>query len=200
MSFQRGTRIVVALWVGAGIAACVLALLRTVSVGAPTATEIMFAVVFGSLMAASWVWPITLYTDGESGAVDLDEAFFVLLVLLIPAAFTVLVFAFVTIATQAIKRRPLLKSAFNVGQVVSSVGLGALVFALLHGAQAPDGYAKVGAALAGALTYLVVNTGATVSIMLTRGTPWRRTILGGLEGGSSCPRAVSASPSPSGCC
>ena len=142
----------------------------------------MFAAVFGALMAASWIWPITLYIDGESDAIDLDEAFFVLLVLLIPAALTVLVFAFVTIAAQAIKRRPFVKSAFNVGQVVTSVGLGALVFTLLHGTQDPVGYAKVGAALAGAACYFVVNTGSMVSIMSTLGTPWRRTVFGGMKG------------------
>ena len=120
--------------------------------------------------------------------------------LLIPAAFTVLVFAFVTIATQAIKRRPLLKSAFNVGQVVTSVGLGALVSRCSTARRAPDGYAKVGAALAGALTYLVVNTGATVSTMLTAAPRGGGRSSGASRGGSSCPRALSASPSPSGCC
>ena len=105
MSFQKSTRIVVVLWAAAGLAACALALYRTVTVAAPTATVIMFAAVFGALMAASWVWPITMYIDGESDAIDLDEAFFVLLVLLIPAALTVLVFAFVTIGTPHIGPR-----------------------------------------------------------------------------------------------
>jgi diguanylate cyclase (GGDEF)-like protein/PAS domain S-box-containing protein len=182
VNFQKSTRFVVGLWAAAGLSACAVSLYRTVTVGAPTATVIMFAAVFGVLMAASWVWPITMYIDGESDAIDLDEAFFVLLVLLIPAALTVLVFAFITIAAQAIKRRPLVKSAFNVGQVATSVGLGALVFTALHGAHAPVGYAKVGAALAGAVTYFVVNTGAMVSIMSTLGTPWRRTVFGGLQG------------------
>jgi diguanylate cyclase (GGDEF)-like protein/PAS domain S-box-containing protein len=74
------------------------------------------------------------------------------------------------------------KSAFNAGQVVVSVGLGALLFGLLHGEQAAMGYGKVGAALAGAVVYFVVNTGAMVSIMSTMGIPWRRTVLGELPG------------------
>ena len=47
-------------------------------------TDVVLAVVFGALMAASWIWPIMLYIDDESDAIDLDEAFFVLLVLLVP--------------------------------------------------------------------------------------------------------------------
>ena len=78
------------------------------------------------------VWPITLYVDGESDGIDFDEGFFVLLVLLMPSAMTVLVFAFVTVAAQAIKRRPLVKSVFNAGQVITSVGVAALVYALLR--------------------------------------------------------------------
>ncbi len=57
----------------------------------------------------------------------MDEAFFVLLILLVPAPMTVLVFAFVSVAAQAIKRRPLVKSVFNAGQVLTSAGVGAVV-------------------------------------------------------------------------
>ena len=182
MRYPRSTRIVVALWVAAGLAACALSLAHIVSSGRPSTTSFVFAAVFGVLLAVSWIWPITLYIDGESDGIVLDEAFFVLLVLLVPAAMTVLVFAVVVAAAQAIKRRALLKSAFNVGEVATSVGLGALVFTLLHGAQQPVGYAKVGAALAGAACYFVVNTGAMVTIMSTLGTPWRRTVFGGIKG------------------
>ena len=43
----------------------------------------------------------------------------------------------------SIKRRPLAKSIFNVGQVVTSAGVGALAFVLLHGSTDSLGYAKV---------------------------------------------------------
>ena len=48
-------------------------------------TEIACAAVFGALMAATWIWPLTHYVDGESDAVDFDEGFFVLLILLVPS-------------------------------------------------------------------------------------------------------------------
>jgi len=133
-------------------------------------------------MAASWIWPITLHIDGQSDGVVLNEGFFVLLVILVPSAMAVLVFVVVSVCAQAIKRRPLVKSVFNVGQVVTAAGLGALAFTSLHGAQVPIGYAKVGAALVGAACYFVVNTGAMETIMATFGTPWHRTVSGGIKG------------------
>ena len=92
-----------------------------------------------------------LYIDDQSDAFDLDEGFFVLLIMLVPAAMTVLVFAVVAVVAQAVKRRPLVKSVFNVGQVVTSAGIGALAFVLVHGPDHSDGYVKVGAALVGPL-------------------------------------------------
>jgi diguanylate cyclase (GGDEF)-like protein/PAS domain S-box-containing protein len=182
VSFPTSTRVVAALWVAAGVVAGALALDRAQSIGAATATDVMFAAVFGVMLVASWVWPITLHVDGVSGAVDVDEAFFVLLVLLVPTALMVLVFALATIVAQAITRRALLKSVCKVGQVVTSVGLGALVYGLLHGRQAPSGYAAAGAAVAGAVTCFVVHAGAMASLRATLGTPWRRSVLGELEG------------------
>ena len=167
----------------AGLVVCTLSLARMISLGPPSATEIVFAAVFGALMAASWVWPITLYIDGQSDGVVLDEGFFVLLVLLVPSVMTVLVFAVVAVCAQAVKRRPFVKSVSNVGQVVTSVGVGALAFVLLGSAHAPVGYANVGATLVGAVCYLVVNTCAMVTIMSTFGTPWRRTVFGGIKDG-----------------
>ena len=172
----------IAAWALAGLVVLGIALNRTLSAGWPGATAIWFASVFAVVMAISWIWPITLYIGGESDAIDFDEGFLVLFLLLIPAPMTVLAFAAVTIAGQAIKRRPLAKSIFNVGQVVTSAGVGALVFVLLHGSTDTVGYAKVGAAIVGALCYFVVNTGSMVTIMTTLGTPWRSVVFGGIEG------------------
>ena len=182
MNLPKSTRIVVASWAAAGLVVGALSLARVISSAPPSATEIVFAAVFGALMAASWVWPVTRYTDGQSDGVVLDEGFFVLLVLLVPSVMTVLVFAVAAVCAQAVKRRPFVNSAFDVGRVVTSAGVGALVFVLLGGAYAPVGYAKVGAALAGAVCYLVVGTCATVTIMSTLGTPWRHTAFGGIKG------------------
>ena len=175
-------KVVVAVWVTTGTVALVTAAQRMWVTGWPGGTALTFAVVFGALMAASWVWPIMLYIDDQSDAFDLDEGFFVLLIMLVPAAMTVIVFAVVAVVAQAAKRRQLAKSVFNVGQVVTSAGIGALAFVLVHGSDHSAGYAKVGAALVGAVCYLVVNTGAIASILACLGTPWRETAFGGMKG------------------
>jgi diguanylate cyclase (GGDEF)-like protein/PAS domain S-box-containing protein len=174
--------IVVATWTATGTAALVIAAQHHRVSGWPGGTATMFAVVFGALMAASWVWPIKLYIDDQSDTFDLDEGFFVLLIMLVPAAMTVLVFAVVAVVVQCLKRRPLVRSAFAVGRVVTSAGVGALAFVVVHGADYSAGYVKVCAALIGALCYMVVNNGAIVSILATLGTPWRETVFGGIEG------------------
>jgi diguanylate cyclase (GGDEF)-like protein/PAS domain S-box-containing protein len=182
VSFPTTTRLVAGLWLAAGLVTLGVALDKALAAGWPGSTSVLYVTVFGLLLVASWIWPITLYAvDGESDAMDFDEGFLVLLVLLVPASLTVLVFGVALIASQAIKRRPLVKSAFNVGQVVTSVGVAATVFVLLHGSQDAMGYGKVGAALAGATCFFVVNTGAMATIMATLGTPWRQTVFGHLR-------------------
>jgi diguanylate cyclase (GGDEF)-like protein/PAS domain S-box-containing protein len=182
VKLPKMSRLVIAGWALTGLVALGIGLDRTLAAGWPGADAIWFTSVFGVLMAISWIWPITLYIGGESDAIDFDEGFLVLFLLLVPASMSVLVFAAVTIAAQAIKRRPLAKSIFNVGQVVTSAGVGALAFVALHGSTGSLGYAKVGAAIVGALCYFVVNTGAMVMIMATLGTPWRRVVMSGIQG------------------
>ena len=182
MRLPKTSRAVIAAWALSGLVVFAIALDRTLVGGWPGATSIWFTSVFAVLMAVSWIWPITLYIGGESDAIDFDEGFLVLLLLLVPASMSVLVFAAVTIAAQAIKRRPMAKSIFNVGQVVTSAGVGSLAFVLLGGSTDPVGYAKVGAAIVAALCYFAVNTGSMVTIMATLGTPWRRVVFAGIEG------------------
>ena len=182
MNLPKSSRVVIAFWAAAGLVTLALSFVSMENAGWPGGMDVVFAAVFGALLAATWIWPLTLYFDSESDGIDFDEGFFVLLILLVPSAMTVLVFAFVTFAAQAIKRRPLAKSIFNSGQVITSVGVAALVFSLLHGTPEEHvGYAGVLAALAGATCYFLVNNAAMVSIMTTLGEPWRRTVFGGLK-------------------
>ena len=190
------------MWAVAGLLAATVALRHTLSAGAPTATVIAFVAAFCVLMAAGFIWPITRDVAEGPDAIDVDEAFFVLLVLLVPASLTVLVFAVAMVVALSIRRRPMAWSAFNVGRVVASVGLGALVFALLHGQQAPPGYAKVeSGARRCAVTLLRRQHGCHglhhVDVGHLRGAG---RCSGDSPGGSPGDRrAASASPSPSRC-
>ena len=178
----RGTRGVVAAWAAVGLVTLGLATYRLWVSGWPTLTDVVVAAVYGALLAASWVWPLTLSIGDHSDAFDLDEGFFVLLILLVPPAMTVLVFAVVAIVVQALKSRSLFRAVFNASRVVTSAGVTALVFVHLHGPDHTVGYAQVGAALVASACYLALNTAAIASILATLGTPWREAVFGGLWG------------------
>src|SRR5450755_746579 len=87
----------------------------------------IIAAAMGVLALASWVWPVVVYRGGESEAVNMDEGFFVILALLVPPLVTLGTFALATVFAQVARRRPLLKSVFNVGQVLLAAGLGLAV-------------------------------------------------------------------------
>ncbi len=174
----RRTRIVVAAWAALGAVALTLAAARQAVVGWPNETETTFALVFGVLLAASWLWPISLSVENRSDAFDLDEGFFVALVLLVTAPMTVLVFTLAAAVTLAIKRESREKWAFEVGRVVTSAGVAALAFVAVDGGQASSGYARIGAAVVAAVCYLVVSTCANLSVQAAQGSRWRQTMAG----------------------
>ena len=95
------------------------------------------------LVTGSWIWPMMIYRGTESEAVHLDEGFFVIMALLLPAAETILVFAVATVVAQVVRRRPMVKSAFNFGQVLVAAGL---ALAVSRGLAAPTAKLTVGAA------------------------------------------------------
>lgn len=173
--------LVVAVWVVAGLVVLAVAVERLWTGGWPSGTATLFAVVFGALMAASWIWPITLFVHDQSDVFDIDEGLFVLLILLVPPDLTVLVFAVAALVAHVVRRRAILRTVFNAGRVVTSTGAAALTFVILDGPQHPTGYVKVAAALAGAAAYFIVNTGAIVAILTAIGTPWREALTGGIR-------------------
>ena len=66
--------------------------------------------------------------------------------------------------------------------MITSAGAAALVYGSLHG-QSHAHRLRQGRCGAGRVVcYYVVNTGAMVTIMATLGTPWRRTVVGGIGG------------------
>ncbi len=91
----------------------------------------------GALALGSWVWPVVVYRGGESEAFNMDEGFFVILALLVPPVVTLGTLALATAMAQAVRRRPLVKSAFNVGQVLIAAGLG---LAVSRSVARPDGF------------------------------------------------------------
>ena len=151
------------------------------SSGLPSARHLALVGLFGALLVVSWLRPLMIFVDDESEAVHLDEYFFIVLVMLVPPAATVLTFALATTVAQILRRRPLVKSAFNVGQVVLSASTGVAVYrAVLPPAHRLD-VAMLAAAVAGAVAYLVVNSAAVAGVLIAAGSSWRDVVLGGLD-------------------
>jgi diguanylate cyclase (GGDEF)-like protein/PAS domain S-box-containing protein len=133
------------------------------------------------LVTGSWTRPLMIYRGTESEAVHLDEGFFVIAALLLPAAETIVVFAVATVLAQIIRRRPMVKSAFNFGQVLVASGLALVVSRALAAPTAKLTAAELAAVVLGAAVYFVVNSCFVSAIVVTIGTPWRKSLLEGIE-------------------
>jgi diguanylate cyclase (GGDEF)-like protein/PAS domain S-box-containing protein len=133
------------------------------------------------LVTGSWIRPLMIYRGTESEAVHLDEGFFVIMALLLPAAETIVVFAVATVVAQLVRRRPVVKSAFNFGQVLVAAGLALAVSRGLAAPTAKLTVGQLGAVVLGAVVYFVVNSCFVAAIVATIGTPWRKSLLEGIE-------------------
>jgi len=180
MSLPRRAQAVIAAALVAGLTTLGIARYRlTITPWALADNAVLVA--FTLLVIASWLWPLVMYRGSESEAVHLDEGFFVIMVLLLPAAATVIAFAIATVAAQVIRRRPLVKSLFNFGQIVTAVGLGVAVSHVVGPHRSPiQPVALVGATF-GAAVFFVVNSSALAAIMSATGTPWRTSLMDGIE-------------------
>jgi diguanylate cyclase (GGDEF)-like protein/PAS domain S-box-containing protein len=127
----------------------------------------------GALALGSWVWPVVVYRGGESAAFNMDEGFFVILALLVPPLVTLSTFALATVLAQAVRRRALVKSAFNAGQVLIATGLGLVVSRGLAAPADSITAGQVSAVMLGALVYFAVNSFLVASAMVSMGTTWR---------------------------
>src|ERR1700678_864670 len=158
MKVPRATSVVVAAAIVGGAVALILAVWSRPAAGPIAEDQWIVAAAMGVLLLGSWVWPVVVYRGGESEAFNLDEGFFVVLALLVPPLLTLATFGVATVLAQAVRRRPLVKSAFNTGQVLAAAGLG---LAVSRGISAPGRLltpAAVAAIAAGVVVYFVVNT------------------------------------------
>jgi len=174
-------KLVVATAVTGGLVVLGLAVHDVVNRGLPDTKQTVFAAVFGGLIIVSWLRPLLIYVGEQSQAIHLDEAFFVVLTLLVRPSLVVLSFATASLVAQSIKRRPVVKSAFNCGQLIVSVAAGVSVFSFLNH-QGRLGYQSVGAVVVGALVFFVINNTAVVAVLRAAGEDWHSALFEGLGG------------------
>ncbi|HUC35721.1 MAG TPA: EAL domain-containing protein [Acidimicrobiales bacterium] len=170
---------IIAAAVAGGLLALALAVNDLVVNGLPGHDQVVLVAVFGALVLASWLWPLIIYVGDQSESVHLDEALFVVLVLLVPTSAIIVVFAMATVIAQAVRHRTFVKSAFNFGAVLVPVAAGLGVFRLLYHGHSLT-YAAFGAAVLAAAVYFAVNSLAVHGIMAATGVPARQAAVEGM--------------------
>src|SRR6266700_5850198 len=173
MKTPRATWAIIAASVVGGAVTLFVAVSRQPASGHVGESRWIVAAVMGVLALGSWVWPVVVYRGGESAAFNMDEAFFVILALLVPPLGTLGTFALATVLAQVARRRPLLKSAFNVGQVLIAAGLG---LAVSRGIAAPSDSLTLGqiaAVMLGVGVYFALNTCLVAGVVVSMGTTLR---------------------------
>ena len=124
----------------------------------------------------TWTRPLVLFRSNQSEAFHFDEGFLVVLTLLVPPAMTLAVFALVVTVSQAIRRRPLVKSAFNFGEVMLAASLAVTVGRAIAVPGQPLSVQAVLGSCVGAGVYFLVSTSIVNALMASMGVPVRELI------------------------
>ena len=169
----RATRAVVAASVAGGALTLVVTAWRHPAWWHAAGGQWIVAAAVGALVLGSWVWPVVVYRGGESAAYNTDEGFFVILALLVPPMVTLGVFFLATVVAQAARRRPLVKSAFNAGQVLIAAGLGLAASRCIAAPSTSLAAGQLAAITLGVAVYFVVNTLLVAGVVISMGTTWR---------------------------
>jgi diguanylate cyclase (GGDEF)-like protein/PAS domain S-box-containing protein len=174
VSLPRIAKAVLALTIGGGLACIAVVALEFGhrGLGSPAVLIAM-----SGLVAASWVWPILMYSDSSSQAHHLDEGIFVVLVLVSPPLGTIVAFLVATGLSQVIRRRAAIKSVFNIAQITISVSAGIAVVHLLAPPGNRLGVAQLAAAVLGAIVYFLVNSLALAAMLAAVGAAGVRSTL-----------------------
>ena len=173
MRMPRATGAIVAASVAGGVLTLLAAMWRQPGLDRVDERQWIIAAAMGALVLGSWIWPVVVYREGESEAFNMDEAFFVILALLVPPLVALGTLALAIVMAQAARRRPLVKSAFNTGQVLIAAGLGISVSRGLAAPTSSLTAEQVAAVTLGVIVYGVVNTILLSGVLASMGTPWR---------------------------
>jgi diguanylate cyclase (GGDEF)-like protein/PAS domain S-box-containing protein len=127
----------------------------------------------GAIEFYNWIRPMILPRSGERQAFQVDEAFFVLLALSVPAAATLGTLLVAVTLSQLFLRRPWVKSVFNLGQVALAVSAALAVSRAVAVPGASPSLQAVAGAVAGAAVYFLVSHSIVSAVLLAMGAHWR---------------------------
>jgi diguanylate cyclase (GGDEF)-like protein len=173
MKMLRTTWAIIAVAVAGGAFVLFFAVWRQSASGHVNEGQWVVAAAIGVLALGSWVWPVVVYRGAESEAFNMDEGFFVILALLVPPLLMLGTLALATVVAQAARRRPVVKSAFNAGQVLIAAGLGLAVSRSIAGPDRSLTAGQVAAVFLGVGVYFVVNSILVASVVVSMGTTWK---------------------------
>jgi diguanylate cyclase (GGDEF)-like protein/PAS domain S-box-containing protein len=173
MKLPRATRAIVVASVAGGACTLIVAGRGQPASGAVGGSQWIIAAAMGVLALGGWVWPIVVFRGGESETFHMDEGFFVILALLVPPLLTLGTLALATVLAQAARRRPVIKSAFNAGQVLIAAGAGLAVSRSIAAPSDSLTAGQIAAITLGVGVYFVVNTLLVDGVLVSMGTTWR---------------------------
>jgi diguanylate cyclase (GGDEF)-like protein/PAS domain S-box-containing protein len=168
----RATWAVVVVSVAGGALTAATALLRQSAPLHVTANQWIISAAMALLLLASQVWPVVVFHGGESEAFNLDEALIVVLALLVPPVLTLGAVGLATVFAQVARRRAVVKSSFNVGQTLISVGLALVVSRSIAGPSNPLTVTEIAAILFGLVIFEIANSVLMDAVMASMGAPW----------------------------
>jgi diguanylate cyclase (GGDEF)-like protein len=173
MPLPRSVRVAVAVAGAAGLTGAVGTVALT---GHEGLGSLPLVAAFAVVLGLNWAFPLLVLRQEETEAYQPDEAFFVTMALVLPPAGVVAAFAAGSIASQALRRRPLVRIIFNSGQVLAATAAGLATDRLLEAAGVPEAVA----ACVGTVVFLSA-TGVAVSVVmaLTEGRPFLVALLDG---------------------
>jgi diguanylate cyclase (GGDEF)-like protein/PAS domain S-box-containing protein len=172
MKLPRATRALITAAVVGGVLTVLVAGWHK-SAWSVTTSQLAVAGVMSVLVVGTWVWPILVFRGGEYEAFHMDETFFVVLALVEPPAVTLAALGVATVVAQLIRRRPIVKSAFNSGQQLIAAGLGLAASRAIAAPSTSLSLAQIAAVVLGTAIYFVVNTSLVSAILVTMGASWR---------------------------
>ena len=175
MKIPRATRAIVAASVMGG-ALTLVAAGRGEATGHVSESQWIIAAAMGVLTVGALVWPVVVFRGGESETFYMGEGSFVVLALLVPPVLTLGTLALATVLAQAARRRPLVKSAFNAGQVLLAAGAGLAVSRSIAAPSHSLTAAQIEASALGVAAYFVVNTLLVDTVVVSMGTTWKEFI------------------------
>jgi hypothetical protein len=170
MKMPRATWAVVSVAIMGGVFTLLCAAWKQAAWAHVDPSQWLIAAAMGVLALGSWTWPVVVYRGAESEAVNMDEAYFVILALFVSPALVLGSLALATLLAQAARRRPLVKSAFNVGQVLITAGLG---LAVSRSIAPPTRFLTLGqiaAVVLGVGVYFVTNLLLVCLVEVSMGT------------------------------